>query len=168
MAYHLHNKYHHHQNTSTSITNCKNREKNCIPESALKCSDIVEGSQTHSPPAEDSQTHSPPVEGSQTHSPPAEESQTHSPPVEGPQTHSPPVEGSQTHSPPVHFTWPYHSPFPNYSLWLCSVFVSILFNPYPTAFPYGNGMVLHFYQQQESSMTKTVHRVINKGLKAYV
>ena len=27
-------------------------------------------------------------------------------------------------------------------------------NPYPTAFPYGNGMVLHFYQQQESSMTK--------------
>ena len=21
--------------------------------------------------------------------------------------------------------------------------------PYPTAFPYGNGMVLHFYQQQE-------------------
>ena len=30
-------------------------------------------------------------------------------------------------------------------------------NPYPTAFPYGNGMVLHFYQQQESSTTKTVH-----------
>ena len=29
-------------------------------------------------------------------------------------------------------------------------------NPYPTAFPYGNGMVLHFYQQQESSATKTV------------
>ena len=46
--------------------------------------------------------------------------------------------------------------------------VSILFNPYPTAFPYGNGMVLHFYQQQESSTTKTVHRVINKGLKTYV
>ena len=42
------------------------------------------------------------------------------------------------------------------------------FNPYPTAFPYGNGMVLHFYQQQESSMTKTVHKVINKRLKAYV
>ena len=41
-------------------------------------------------------------------------------------------------------------------------------NPYPTAFPYGNGMVLRFYQQQESSTTKTVHRVINKGLKAYV
>ena len=41
-------------------------------------------------------------------------------------------------------------------------------NPYPTAFPYGNGMFLHFYQQQESSTTKTVHRVINKGLKAYV
>ena len=41
-------------------------------------------------------------------------------------------------------------------------------NPYPTAFPYGNGMVLHFYQQQESSTTKTVHKVIKKGLKAYV
>jgi hypothetical protein len=41
-------------------------------------------------------------------------------------------------------------------------------NPYPTAFPYGNGMVLHFYQQQESSMTKTVHKVINKGLQTYV
>ena len=26
-------------------------------------------------------------------------------------------------------------------------------NPYPTAFPYGNGMVLHLYQQQESSTT---------------
>ena len=38
-------------------------------------------------------------------------------------------------------------------------------NPYPTAFPYGNGMVLHFYQQQESSTTKTVHKVINRGLK---
>ena len=43
-----------------------------------------------------------------------------------------------------------------------------MFNPYPTAFPYGNGMVLHFYQQQESSTTKTVHKVINKGLKANV
>jgi len=42
------------------------------------------------------------------------------------------------------------------------------YNPYPTAFPYGNRMVLHFYQQQESSTTKTVHKVINKGLKAYV
>jgi len=41
-------------------------------------------------------------------------------------------------------------------------------NPYPTAFPYGNGMVLHFYQQQESSTTQTVHKVINKGLKTYV
>ena len=40
--------------------------------------------------------------------------------------------------------------------------------PYPTAFPYGNGMVLHFYQQQESSTTKTVHKVINKGLKTHV
>ena len=43
-----------------------------------------------------------------------------------------------------------------------------IFNPYPTAFPYGNGMVLHFYQQQESSTTKTVHKVINKGFKTYV
>ena len=45
---------------------------------------------------------------------------------------------------------------------------ALMFNPYPTAFPYGNGMLLHFYQQQESSTTKTVHKVINKGLKAYV
>ena len=45
---------------------------------------------------------------------------------------------------------------------------TVLLNPYPTAFPYGNGMVLHFYQQQESSTTKTVHKVINKGLKTYV
>ena len=42
------------------------------------------------------------------------------------------------------------------------------FSPYPTAFPYGNGMVLHFYQQQESSKTKTLHKVINKRLKTYV
>ena len=49
-----------------------------------------------------------------------------------------------------------------------SHFLKTHLNPYPTAFPYGNGMVLHFYQQQESSMTKTVHKVINKGLKAYV
>jgi hypothetical protein len=41
-------------------------------------------------------------------------------------------------------------------------------NPYPTAFPYGNGMVLHFYQQQESSTSKTVHKFINKRLKTYV
>jgi len=41
-------------------------------------------------------------------------------------------------------------------------------NPYPTAFPYANGIVLHFYQQQDSSTTKTVHKVINRGLKAYV
>ena len=46
--------------------------------------------------------------------------------------------------------------------------ISERLNPYPTAFPYGNGMVLHFYQQQESSTTKTVHKVINKGLKTYV
>ena len=52
-----------------------------------------------------------------------------------------------------------HPPYPSSSEYL---------NPYPTAFPYGNGMVLHFYQQQESSTTKTVHKVIHKGLKAYV
>ena len=45
--------------------------------------------------------------------------------------------------------------------------IGLQVNPYPTAFLYGNGMVLHFYQQQESSTTKTVHKVINKGLKAY-
>ena len=44
----------------------------------------------------------------------------------------------------------------------------IEYNPYPTAFLYGNDMVLHFYQQQESNTTKTVHKVINKGLKGYV
>ena len=49
-----------------------------------------------------------------------------------------------------------------------STYTTRVINPYPTAFPYGNGMVLHFYQQQESSTTKTVHRVINKGLKTYV
>ena len=48
------------------------------------------------------------------------------------------------------------------------VFIFFVINPYPTAFPCGNGMVLHFYQQQESSTTKTVHKVINKGLKTYV
>ena len=52
---------------------------------------------------------------------------------------------------------------------LCNVHpFNYMYNPYPTAFPYGNGMVLHFYQQQENSTTKTVHKVINKGLKAYV
>ena len=46
--------------------------------------------------------------------------------------------------------------------------MAVVINPYPTAFPYGNGMVLHLYQQQESSTTKTVHKIINKGLKTYV
>ena len=55
----------------------------------------------------------------------------------------------------------------DYRILLCTL-IFIPFDPYPTAFPYGNGMVLHFYQQQESSTTKTVHKVINKGLKAYV
>ena len=53
-------------------------------------------------------------------------------------------------------------------LFMDSVANTFTLNPYPTAFPYGNGMVLHFYQQQESSTTKTVHKVINKGLKTYV
>ena len=51
---------------------------------------------------------------------------------------------------------------------LMSTSSTLVVNPYPTALPYGNGMVLHFYHQQESSMTKTVHKVINKGLKTYV
>ena len=46
--------------------------------------------------------------------------------------------------------------------------LAVHINPYPTVFPYGNGVVLHFYQQQESSTTKTIHKVINKGLKTYV
>jgi hypothetical protein len=65
--------------------------------------------------------------------------------------------------------------FPSACLTVCISFLLEMYtsgyltiNPYPTAFPYGNGMVLHFYQQQESSTTKTVHKVINKGLKAYV
>ena len=61
------------------------------------------------------------------------------------------------------------SPFSATECFLLHFPVSSSFlNPYPTAFPYGNGMVLHFYQQQESSTTKTVNKVINKGLKAYV
>ena len=61
---------------------------------------------------------------------------------------------------------PFH--IPKYSAYLFTFGISFHVNPYPTAFPYGNGMVLHFYQQQESSTTKTVHKVINRGLKAYV
>ena len=58
----------------------------------------------------------------------------------------------------------------NIAIIQCSFFGNVytVFNPYPTSFPHGNGMVLHFYQQQESSATKTVHKVINKGLKTYV
>ena len=75
-------------------------------------------------------------------------------------------------------TWPYKNPWSANIFWSkktndCQTSVhqvqsGTVFNPYPTEFPYGNGMVLHFYQQQESSMTKTVHRVIYKGLKTYV
>ena len=50
----------------------------------------------------------------------------------------------------------------------CYTHSNTTINPYPTAFLYGNGMVLHFYQQLESSTTKTVHKVINKRLKTYV
>ena len=58
-------------------------------------------------------------------------------------------------------------PVPNIVTILTELYL-LQFNPYPTAFPYGNGMLLHFYQQQESSTTKTVHKVINKRLKTYV
>jgi len=64
-----------------------------------------------------------------------------------------------------------NKPYKNYGYESLIFLISLKINkytPYPTAFPYGNGMVPHFYQQQESSMTKTVHKVINKGLKAYV
>ena len=56
----------------------------------------------------------------------------------------------------------------NHTLECAATVIYLRINPYPTAFPYGNGMVLHFYQQQESSTTKTAHKVINKGLKTYV
>ena len=56
----------------------------------------------------------------------------------------------------------------NHTIIIFSLYEKRAINPYPTAFPYGNGMVLHFYQQQQSSTTKTVHKVINKGLKTYV
>ena len=61
-----------------------------------------------------------------------------------------------------------YTPLSNSSSYSSRISAFSIFNPYPTAFPYGNGMVLHFYQQQESSTTKTVHKVIKKGLKTYV
>ena len=63
-----------------------------------------------------------------------------------------------------------HLDFPRFSVVHVDIILFCRFriNPYPTVFPYGNGMVLHFYQQQESSTTKTVHKVINRGLKTYV
>ena len=67
----------------------------------------------------------------------------------------PPLHGEEETSVKMYDQWPWWKEGTN-------------INPYPTAFPYGNGMVLHFYQQQESSTTKTVHKVINKGLKTYV
>ena len=75
-----------------------------------------------------------------------------------------PTEG--THQPFEHHTYTEtHVTVNNECVWTEN---TVFFNPYPTAFPYGNGMVLHFYQQQESSTTKTEHKVINKGLKTYV
>ena len=68
---------------------------------------------------------------------------------------------------PVHLRILYIDKF-NVSKILCHGTRGEKHNLYPTAFPYGNGMVLHFYQQQESSTTKTVHKVINRGLKTYV
>ena len=65
-------------------------------------------------------------------------------------------------------TDPWMSKSPIISWYFTQLIYTNLCNPYPTAFPYGNGMVLHFYQQQESSTTKTVHKVINKRLKTYV
>ena len=68
-----------------------------------------------------------------------------------------------------YFSFCFHHCLPFlYSLLSPFLLLIFPFNPYPIAFPYGNGMFLHFYQQQESSTTKTVHRVINKGLKTYV
>ena len=69
-----------------------------------------------------------------------------------------------------HITLPSHIAFIlwSHAMWLRMKQRETVINPYPTAFPYGNGMVLHFYQQQESSTTKTVHKVINKRLKACV
>ena len=68
-----------------------------------------------------------------------------------------------------HTSWSKHTPLDVTSVGSRYIFQLIRsISPYPTAFPYGNGMVLHFYQQQESSTTKTVHKVINKGLKTYV
>ena len=73
---------------------------------------------------------------------------------------------------PVHYTTSCNtqSSAPENGQNICPKYIELIgiINPYPTAFPYGNGMVLHFYQQQESSTTKTVHKVINKGLKTYV
>ena len=66
------------------------------------------------------------------------------------------------------FYWSSSLNSPEFSLCKYNMVLDFIFNPYPTAFPYGNGMVLHFYQQQESSTTKTVHKVINKRLKTYV
>ena len=62
----------------------------------------------------------------------------------------------------------HHASYEESILFVFPTYINVVFNPYPTAFPYGNSMVLHFYQQQESSTTKIVHKVINRGLKTYV
>ena len=38
-------------------------------------------------------------------------------------------------------------------------------NPYPTAFPYGNGMVLHFYQQKRAARPKLYTKSLTRDLK---
>ena len=43
--------------------------------------------------------------------------------------------------------------------------VELRVNPYRTAFPYGNGMVLHFYQQQESTRPKLYTKSLRRDLK---
>ena len=76
---------------------------------------------------------------------------------------------SLTHpAPGIHAIMPHQSRSSYFADRPTVTFTVLCINPYPTAFPYGNGMVLHFYQQQDSSTTKTVHKVINKGLKTYV
>ena len=77
----------------------------------------------------------------------------------GEQVTSSPNRFSSTERTPVHLA--FRGPC------IISIF-RYMYIPYPTAFPYGNGMVLHFYQQQESRTTKTVHKVFNKRLKTYV
>ena len=38
-------------------------------------------------------------------------------------------------------------------------------NPYPTAFPYGNGMVLHFYSNKRAARPKLYTKSLTRDLK---